>query len=130
MIQDVIDIKKQVDYWRKGAEEDLELAEEIVEKGKFRQGLFFAHLAIEKFLKGLVAKETKSIPPKIHNLLRLSEIAKLEVAPERSATLGELNELCIEGRYAEPNGVSYDREAAEEFMEEVQEIAEWLRKLY
>jgi HEPN domain-containing protein len=44
------DIQGQIDYGRRGSKDDMEAAEVLLEKGKFRQSLFLAHLALEKML--------------------------------------------------------------------------------
>jgi len=49
-----MDIEKQIDYWRKGSKEDFEVAKLLVSSKKYYHGLFFAHLSIEKNIKGLV----------------------------------------------------------------------------
>jgi hypothetical protein len=36
----MIDIEKQIDYWREGAEEDWDVARDLVEKNRSRHGLF------------------------------------------------------------------------------------------
>jgi HEPN domain-containing protein len=54
-----MDVQKQIDYWRKGAEEDIAAAGALVEKQHPRQALFFGHLAIEKMLKAHVARTLK-----------------------------------------------------------------------
>jgi len=69
-----MDVEKQIDYWRQGSTEDWEVAVRLVKDGKSRHGLFFAHLAPEK-LKALVCRHTRDIPPRIHNLTRLSQLA-------------------------------------------------------
>ena len=63
-----MDVSKQVDYRRIGGQEDLAAAKSLLEKGHLRHGLFFAHLALEKLLKAHVTRQTKDIPPRIHNL--------------------------------------------------------------
>lgn len=47
----MINIEKQIAHWRNGAEEDWSVAQELIERGRVRHGLFFAHLALEKMLK-------------------------------------------------------------------------------
>ena len=47
----MIDAEKQIVYWRKGAEEDIAVARELLEKKRIRHGLFFVHLSLEKMLK-------------------------------------------------------------------------------
>ena len=86
----MVDIAKQIAYWRDGAMEDIEVAEHLVGSGRTRHGLFFAHLALEKILKALVCKETQDLAPRSHNLLRLAELACLSLNSEQSNTLDEV----------------------------------------
>jgi hypothetical protein len=65
----MIDIEKQVAYWREGAAEDWLVAVELVDLGRTRHGLFFAHLALEKMLKAHVCRVTQDLAPRIHPLL-------------------------------------------------------------
>ncbi len=76
----MIDINKQIEHWRSGAFEDWNVANGLVEQGKIRHGLFFAHLALEKTLKAHVCRVKNDIAPPIHNLLRLAERASLVLA--------------------------------------------------
>lgn len=71
----MIDINKQINYWRNSAIEDWEVARELLKSGRVRHGLFFAHLAIEKLLKAHVCRSTKDLAPRIHNLVRLADMA-------------------------------------------------------
>lgn len=58
-----IDITKQVEYWQAGALEDWQVAVELIETGRTRHGLFFAHLALEKLLKAFVCRATLDLAP-------------------------------------------------------------------
>lgn len=95
----MIDIEKQVIYWRDGAREDWEMADDLVERGKTHYGLFFAHLAIEKALKGHICRVTLRLAPKIHDLKRLADLARLGLSEERIRILGRINAFNLEGRY-------------------------------
>jgi HEPN domain-containing protein len=95
----VVDIGKQIAYWRKGALEDWEVASHLIERGNIRHGLFFVHLAIEKALKALICRNTNDLAPKDHNLLRLAQKAGLALTAEQESTLSETNTFNIEGRY-------------------------------
>lgn len=95
----MVDVEKQVAYWRASSFEDLAVARELVEIGRFRHGLFFAHLALEKALKAHVCHTTTAIAPKTHSLLRLSELSGLELDEERETFLAEFGRFQIEGRY-------------------------------
>ncbi len=48
----MIDIEKQIGYWRTTAEEDWEVAKDLIKAKKVRHGLFFLHLSIGKNIKG------------------------------------------------------------------------------
>jgi HEPN domain-containing protein len=87
----MIDIGKQISYWRSGAEEDWFVARELVSRGRMRHGLFFAHLAVEKTLKALVCRTTQDLAPPIHNLIRLAEKARVKLFEEHTDLLAELN---------------------------------------
>ena len=52
----MIDVEKQVAYWRASAAEDWQVTEELVSLGRTRHSLFFAHLALEKLLKAHVCR--------------------------------------------------------------------------
>src|SRR3990172_12817951 len=95
----MVDIDKQITYWREGAREDWAVARELLDRGRIRHGLFFAHLALEKALKALVCRRTQDIAPPIHNLVRLAEVAGVELAREQVDLLADVNAFNIEARY-------------------------------
>ena len=95
----MVDVPKHIEYWKTSSEEDFAAAQSLLEKGHFRQSLFFAHLALEKMLKAHVTSKTKDIPPRIHNLIRLAEIVELKLEPERTEFLREFSIYQLEGRY-------------------------------
>jgi HEPN domain-containing protein len=68
----MIDIAQQVHFWRDGAQEDLTVVQELLERGRIRHGLFFMHLALEKLLKAHVCRQTHDLAPRLHNLVRLA----------------------------------------------------------
>lgn len=93
ILYEMVDIPRQVAAWRKGAEEDWPVACELVERGRLRHGLFFAHLAIEKLLKAHVCRRTEDLAPRIHNLVRLAEQAGLRPSAEQLDVLAEMNQF-------------------------------------
>jgi len=44
----MVNIEKQIDYWRKGAEEDMPVGVKLVKEGSLRQGLFSFILHLRK----------------------------------------------------------------------------------
>jgi HEPN domain-containing protein len=101
----MIDIPKQIEFWRLGSAEDAVVARDLVARGKIRHGLFFLHLAIEKALKAEVCRATTDVAPRVHNLVRLAELANLTFGLGQIDALAELNAFNIEGRYPEGKSV-------------------------
>ncbi len=91
-LSSVVNVPKHIDYWRTGAEEDIAAAGSLLEKGHPRHALFVAHLAVEKMLKALVVKATGDLAPRIHDLVRLAEIAELSLPDERQKFLADIQE--------------------------------------
>ena len=126
----MIDVEKHIAYWRKGATEDLESAGILVEKGRFRQGLFFAHLAIEKTLKAHVTRITGEVPPKTHNLPALAAKTKMSMPNDISDALLELNLYQMEGRYPGESPASIDASIAEKDLNQASKVVKWLNQQF
>ena len=124
-----MDVEKQIDYWRKGAEEDIAAAGALLEKQHPRHALFFGHLAIEKMLKAHVARTLKDIPPRTHDLLRLADTAGISLSGEQRAFLARFQQYCLEGRYPDYQPVAPSREEAESGLRKAQEVLSWLTSL-
>ncbi|MHC4204632.1 MAG: HEPN domain-containing protein [Planctomycetota bacterium] len=124
----MVDVPKQIDYWRTGSDEDFAAAESLLEKGHLRHSLFFAHLAIEKMLKAHVTRQTKAIPPRIHNLIRLVEIADIKFDDERKGFLREFGAYQLEGRYPDSVQMSVDTGLASNEISRAREMLLWLKR--
>lgn len=122
----MIDIQKHIAYWRDGAKDDWDAAKQLIDGDKTRQAMFFAHLALEKLLKAHICKNTGKLAPKIHNLVRLSEIAGLQLKPKDIEILAEMNEFNLEGRYPISFVPPPTKNESLEFMTKAQGIFEWL----
>lgn len=97
----MINIIKQIDYWKNTAENDIDTALILVRSGKNVEGMFFCHLCIEKIIKALIVKQINDIPPKSHDLFYLANIAKIEVSESQSEFMQILMKYQLEGRYPE-----------------------------
>lgn len=124
-----IDVSLQTEYWRSGSEEDMRAAGVLLERGMIRQGLFFAHLSLEKMLKALVVRATAGTPPRTHDLLRLAAEARLALPEPRRAVLARIQQYCLEGRYPDPQPLALSAQAAEGEVAAAQEALTWLRSL-
>jgi len=124
-----MDIDKQILYWTSGAKEDFAAAQSLLEKGHLRHCLFMAHLALEKILKAHVVSQTKNIPPKIHNLVRLSQIANLKLPPEQEEFLREFGLYQLEGRYPDTEQITFETDFTKREMLKAGEMLIWLSNL-
>jgi HEPN domain-containing protein len=107
----MINVPKQIEYWRNTAESDIETASILINSGKYVEGMFFCHLSIEKIIKALVVKQTENIPNRSHDLFYLLEIAKIEFTEAQSGFMQILMKYQLEGRYPEyyPKAPSADK---------------------
>lgn len=122
----MVNINKQITFWRDSALEDWEVARQLVDTGRTRHGLFFVHLALEKMLKAIVCKHTQDLAPRLHNLIRLSELANLSSDEDKLAILAEMNAFHLEGRYPETLMVPPSKEDALICVNKAEEVFRWL----
>lgn len=122
----MIDINKQITYWRDGAFEDWEVSKELVNSGRGRHGLFFAHLAIEKLIKAHICRYTQDLAPRIHNLVRLAEIAALSLNQTQIDIMAEMNAFSVEGRYPDSLVSPLSKGEAQSCLCRAEEIYKWL----
>ena len=97
----MIDLEKQIAYWKNGANSNIETATFLIEGNKTVEGLFFCHLAMEKILKAHFVKQNLVLAPKSHKLQYLSEKAAIDLSEEQKDFFGVLMQFQIEGRYPE-----------------------------
>jgi HEPN domain-containing protein len=126
IIISMVDVGKQVAFWREGAIEDWAVAGELIAIGHSRHGLFFAHLALEKLLKACIVKQTGDLAPRSHNVVRLAEIAQLSLSETVTDLLAEMNIFNIEGRYPDSLAAPLSQDEAQSMMERAGEVFEWL----
>ena len=126
----MINIEKQIAHWRNGAEEDWSVAQELIERGRIRHGLFFAHLALEKMLKAHYCRATGELAPLINNLVRLADRAGLKFDEEQIDLLAEVNEFNIEGRYPEMLLPTPSELEVESYMSRIAEVLKCLKNLF
>ena len=122
------DIRKQIEYWIKGAEDDLLTAELLIREKRISHGLFFCHLVIEKAIKAHVVKTSGEIAPRTHNLIYLSEKVELVFDNEPEIFLGILMKYQLQGRYPDYNPVLPDILRVNEYFEKTKTLLLWLKE--
>ena len=124
------DIEKTIGYWRDGAEYDLGVAAAMLKAGKYPYTLFMGHLAVEKLLKAIVVKKTRSHAPITHSLPLLAERSGLIIPEATQLKLKEFVEFHIEARYPSEQKAFYNRckkaYTTEKFAE-IKEVFKWLK---
>lgn len=124
----MIDVGKEISYWCEGAKKDLQFASRLIayKEEEILYCFFFLHLTLEKAFKAHVVKQTKNLPPKIHNLLVLAEIGKVNLSQEQQDFCGRINLYNIEARYPNLSIPSPNLERAKEYFEQTKDLMEWL----
>lgn len=126
-----MDKHEHINYWIKSAKHDLETAETLFSSEKYDWCLFISHIVIEKGLKALyVLVNDNSIPPKIHNLVRLAELAKAEATEEQLDLLDRINDFNIDARYPDYKFSFYTtctKEFTLEYFNKIKELFAWIK---
>ncbi|MCK5123137.1 MAG: HEPN domain-containing protein [Candidatus Pacebacteria bacterium] len=128
-----VNIKQVVDYWKTEAERNYETAEFLYKGKKYSDCLFFCHLMLEKILKGLVVKQTKIHAPYIHELDTLVIRTNLDLNEEQMRQLKIINTFNIRARYDNIKKSFYqrcDKNYTEEYFNISKELYLWLKKEY
>ncbi len=120
-------------HWQITASEDLQTAKSLFKLKRFHHCLFFCHLALEKIIKGLVYKNTKKHALPIHNLLKLSQQAKIQIDDVRQKELEEISTWNIQARYDDIKREFYKKasnEFAKLWLVKVESLYLWFKKQY
>jgi len=68
-------MRKEAEQWLKIAKEELQSAEYLFEKRRFRMVCYHSQQAVEKVLKSLLSEHEVDVP-RVHNLLDLNNAIK------------------------------------------------------
>lgn len=93
------DQKKLIKYWQETAKHDYETMESLFEGKRYDASLFFGHIVLEKILKAHVIQKEKRQAPRIHNLVQLAEIARIDLDKETREFLAIVNRFNMRSRY-------------------------------
>jgi len=90
-----------MEHWIKSSDNDYKTMETLYNAKDYTWSLFIGHLVIEKLIKALCAKNNPEKPHalKIHNLVSLSEDAKISLDKEQKEIFIEFNSFNINTRY-------------------------------
>jgi len=77
-------------------------------------------------LKAHVCLVTQDLAPRLHNLVRLSEIAEFSLNPDQLDVLAEMNAFNIEGRYPDTLSPPPGKKQALEYIAKSKKVFQWL----
>jgi len=89
------------EQWAAQSLYDIETAKAMLDAGRYLYVLFCCQQAVEKMLKALIAKRTRELPPRLHNLMRLAEVAALTIPEDTAPLFRRLTDFYIASRYPE-----------------------------
>lgn len=125
-----IDFNKTVSYWLEGAKYDLSVANALFKAKKYPYALFMGHLSLEKLLKALVVKQTKSHAPFTHSLPYLAEKSGIKIPEKILIKLREFMEFHLEARYPDANRAFYKKctkAYASKNLKEIKGVYRWIK---
>ncbi|MGE5296607.1 MAG: HEPN domain-containing protein [Solirubrobacterales bacterium] len=112
--------------WVDQARYDLETADAMLKAGRYLYVVFCCQQAVEKAIKALIIQRTGEFPPRVHNLVRLAEVADIESDGARIRFLGELSGYYIQSRYPEEIKAAVTPELAREVLGKTEQIVTWV----
>ena len=123
-------MQQDVKYWVDLSKYDIDTAKAMLESGRYLYVLFTCQQSVEKMIKALIVKNTKSFPPKIHDLVKLLKIALIDIETEQKQFLAKLNYYYLETRYPrELSEISKQikKETPADFYNNTKKILKWLK---
>ena len=124
--------KDLIEYWFDTAEEDWKTAEGLLNLGRYMQALFYVHIALEKYLKGLIVKDGKEAPFD-HNLLGIAKMARIDLDNNQLSHIAEINTFNIRARYDDYKRSFFKKatlEYTQEYFNYAKEFRTWLKEMY
>ncbi|MBN1508646.1 MAG: HEPN domain-containing protein [Sedimentisphaerales bacterium] len=87
--------------WAERAQYDLDTADAMFKAGRHLYVLFCCQQGVEKMLKAVIVQRTNRTPPRIHQLVRLVELARVAADERQVDFLRELSNYYLPSRYPE-----------------------------
>ncbi|MFC1613493.1 HEPN domain-containing protein [Patescibacteria group bacterium] len=127
--------RKILEQWIDYAKADLDAAKRLLDSKKptrwtYLLALWHCHQAIEKILKMVIIKKDNELL-KIHDLMRLAELAEIEFSEQDFKFLQRLNKYYLRSRYPDliyDSLANPDKKFTKDFVNRVKEIFLWLVK--
>ncbi len=118
-----------VRYWVDTSNDDYIVMESLFANGHYAWSLFLGHLVVEKLLKAYYVKNVAVDCLRIHNLVRIADMAGLEVTDSQRIFLAEVTAFNIRTRYPDHKrefSVTANREFTALYTGKIKEFRQWL----
>lgn len=119
-----------VKFWINSAKDDLIVARDNFKLGHYHWSLFFYQLVLEKTLKSLIVQRGE-VPDPVHNLVKLSNQAKIKLGEAQNKDFVEISTFNIEARYDDIKQSFYkkaNKEFVQKWAKKCEEYFLWLKK--
>jgi HEPN domain-containing protein len=125
-----MDKNDHINYWLDTAAHDLNVADTLFDNERYDYCLFLGHLCLEKILKAFWVRDNISnFPPKIHDLVYLSDKTKLNFDENIKEELRLINRFNLEIRYPDYKHAFYkecNKEYADKNLIKIKELYKWI----
>lgn len=122
--------EEYIEYWLKSSRKDYNTMMNLFDSKDYHWALFMGHIVIEKIIKAIfIQNNEENIPPRIHNLLLLSEKAKLLPNDSQKDLLDLITTFNINIQYPDYKGEFYkkcDEEFTRKNIERIEDLRKWL----
>jgi HEPN domain-containing protein len=118
--------------WAERAQYDLDTAAAMFKAGRYLYVLFCCQQAVEKMLKSIIVQRVAELPPRIHQLARLAELAEVVLDEKQADFLRELSAFYIPTRYPEQVvdlALDVKKDKARRVLKQSKEFMQWLRSM-
>lgn len=116
------DIEGVIAAWISSSDENFDTMIDLYNSGRYSWSMFIGHLCIEKLLKAYFIKVEHSHCLNLHNLIRICELAKLELTQEQKDDFATITTFNIKARYDDYKQ-SFSKKCTKEFADK------WIKKI-
>jgi HEPN domain-containing protein len=123
----------KVKHWVKLSDENFLVAKDLLKSKHLLQTGFFCHLTIETIFKAYFTQLKNELPPYIHNLPRLAQLADFYdgMSDAQKDFIFKLDPFNIEARYPEYKNLlakSLNIQICENLLHKTQELQLWIKE--
>src|SRR5579872_6505465 len=127
------ELAKTLAYFRESSQKDWEISQKLFKSRDYAYSLFFCHLTLEKLLKSIIVAKTDKAAPYIHDLVKLAQMANVQLDTQTEDSLKEITSFNIAGRYDDEKQSFYKKctqAYGTKYFNLTSDIRLWLKKNY